>query len=96
MKTRRVGTLTLGITLIVMGIAFLVQMLLPFITTSIIFRAWPLIFIFLGVEILFSNWKYADREFIYDKVGIFLTMILIFFAMFLAFFSYMIQYYGEI
>lgn len=95
MKTHRVGTVTLGMTLIIMGIAFLLQMLLPFITISIIFRAWPLVFIFLGGEILFSNWKYTNQEFIYDKIGIFLTMILIIFAMFLAFFSYMMRYYGH-
>lgn len=96
MKTHRVGTLTLGITLIVIGIAFLLQVFLPFITTSMIFQAWPLVFIFLGGEILVSNWKYTDHAFIYDKIGIFLTFILIVFAMFLAFFSTIVEYHGRI
>lgn len=96
MRTHRVGTFTFGVTLIIIGIVFLIQLVIPMITISIIFKAWPVVFIMLGCEILFSNWKYGDQEFIYDKIGIILTMILIIFAMFLAFFAYMMQYYGQL
>lgn len=92
MRTHRVGTLTLGISLVALGITFLGQMFLPFIMTPIIFKVWPVIFILLGAEILIANRKYGNEEFIYDKMSIILTMGLVLFAMFLAFLNYGIQY----
>lgn len=93
MRTHKVGTLTLGVTLVVMGILFLVQMFCSFITTAIIFRSWPIVFILLGVEILLANRKTTEQEFVYDKVGIFLTMGLLLFAMFLAILTSAAQYH---
>lgn len=87
MRTHRVGTITLGITLIVCGIIFLLQFFIPAITFSVICRMWPLIFIVLGVEILISNWKDKEGVFIYDKGSIFLTFMITAFAMILGLIS---------
>ncbi len=85
MKIHRVGTLTLGITLIVMGVLFLVQLFFTaMIPIEIVIQAWPIVFILLGIEILCANRKTEQQEFVYDKIAIMLTMILIFFAMVLA------------
>ncbi|MFT3983888.1 MAG: hypothetical protein QM697_08260 [Lachnospiraceae bacterium] len=82
-RTHRVGTLTLGITLVVSGIAFLVRLFVPALTYYTIMKAWPIVFIFLGIEVLFSAAHASDDTcpVIYDKSAIFITAMLILFAM---------------
>ena len=87
MKTHRVGTVTLGITLVSIGIFFLLGLFISTPIYTIVFKGWPIIFIILGVEILVGNAKKEQIEFVYDKVAIWLTVILTLFAMFLAVFS---------
>ncbi|MGF7146231.1 UDP-N-acetylmuramyl pentapeptide phosphotransferase/UDP-N-acetylglucosamine-1-phosphate transferase [Anaerotaenia torta] len=79
-KTHRVGTITLGGLLIIFGILFLLRIILPGVTYDLIFRLWPILFLFLGGEILFANAKSADKL-IYDKTAIVLIVLLTFFAM---------------
>ena len=87
MKTRRVGTLTLGVTMVFTGILYFVNMFIPAISYNMIFRAWPLVFILLGTEILVKNIKSEESVWVYDKWGIVLTMGLSLFAMFMGIMS---------
>lgn len=80
---RRVGTLTLGISLVLFGILFLVHMILPAFSYETIFRLWPCMFIILGIEILLSSRK-DNVEFRYDKAAVFLVILLTMFAMIMA------------
>lgn len=82
-KTHRVGTITLGGMLIAFGTLFLLRIFIPTISYGIIFRLWPVIFIFLGFEILIANHKHKDGDstLIYDKTAFALIIILSFFAM---------------
>ncbi len=81
-KIHKVGTVTLGITLIAVGIAYLAHLIFPMLSYMMIIRAWPLVFVLLGVEILLSNLRTReDVSFVYDKTAIFLTMILVCFSM---------------
>ena len=82
MRTRKVGTLTLGIMLITFGVLFLLRNVIENLSYEFIFKLWPIIFIILGVEILFANFISSDSiNFVYDKTAIFLIIILTFFAM---------------
>lgn len=80
-KTHRVGTITLGGLLVTFGVLFLLRIFLIDISYEIIFRLWPVIFIFLGIEILIANFKQKGEQLIYDKTAFFLIIILSFFAM---------------
>ena len=82
-KTHRVGTITLGGMLITFGVLFLLRIFFVTLSYSIIFKLWPVIFIFLGFEILIANFKQKDGEaaLIYDKTAFALIIILSFFAM---------------
>jgi hypothetical protein len=80
-KTHRVGTLTLGGMLVVFGILFLLRIFFTGITFDLIFRLWPVIFIFLGLEILTANFIQKEEKLIYDKTAFALIIILSFFAM---------------
>lgn len=90
-RTHRVGSLTFGGILIMFGVLFLIHIFVPALKYGIIFRLWPCIFIFLGIEILAGNYKEAKLQkkeqavnFIYDKWAILLTFCLTFFAMIMA------------
>lgn len=82
-RTRKVGTLTLGITLVVSGIAFLIRLFVPVLSYYTIMKAWPIVFIFLGIEVLISAMHASDDDgpVVYDKAAIFITAMLILFAM---------------
>lgn len=81
MRTRRVGSLTCGTLLILFGVLFILHMLIPAVTFTFIFKLWPLILIFLGIEILLSNIRKTEQKLTYDTGAIFLVIILAFFSL---------------
>lgn len=84
MKQHKVGTITLGAMLIFFGILFILRIFFPEVSYEIIFKLWPVIFIFLGTEIIISNFQKSQEKLVYDKVAIALIIILTFFAMAMA------------
>lgn len=78
-KIRRVGTLTFGCMLILYGILFLARLFFPGLHYEMIFRLWPVLFIFLGLEVLLGNCR-RNTEFVYDKTAIVLLVFLTLFA----------------
>lgn len=93
MKTHRVGTLTLGVSLVIIGVLFLLHIVFPGISYTLIFRLWPVILIALGAEVLFANFRTNKISFHFDFGSVILLMILIFFAMGMAFIDYGFQHY---
>lgn len=91
-KIHRVGTITLGGMLITYGTLFLLRIFLPALTFDIIFKLWPVIFVFLGLEILIANFRQKEEKLVYDKTAIALTIILTFFAMGMALTSLFMDY----
>ena len=55
MRTHKVGTFTLGCTLVLFGVLFLVHLFGGVLTYSFIFRLWPVVFLLLGGEVLLST-----------------------------------------
>lgn len=82
-RIHRVGSITFGIVLILFGTLYLLQLFLPGLSLELIFRLWPCIFIILGIEILLANSR-AKIQFVYDKMAIFLTFVMVCFAMLMA------------
>lgn len=93
-KTHRVGTITLGGMLVTFGVLFLLRIFLIEMSYDIIFKLWPIIFIFLGLEILVANFRQKDDKLIYDKTAFALIIILSFFAMGMAITEVCINYAG--
>ena len=81
MKQRRVGTITLGGILILYGVAFLLHTFVEGISYYLIFRLWPVIFLALGIEVLFASINWKEQEFKYDFAAIIIVCILVVFAM---------------
>lgn len=92
-KTRRVGSVTFGVTLIVFGVLFLVHMAVPSLNYEMIFNCWPVVFVLLGIEILVENRKsnVAGYKFVYDFPAILMLGLMLFFAMMMAVVEYAIQ-----
>lgn len=95
-RTRRVGSVTFGLTLICFGIMFLIHIVVPAFHYYIIFRLWPIVFILLGIEILVENHKsdQAGEKFVYDFPAVVMLALLLFFAMMLAAVDYAMMHGG--
>lgn len=93
-RTRRVGSVTFGLTLILFGVLFLVNMILPTLHYEVIFRLWPVVFIFLGIEILVENHRSNTEKcrFVYDFPAIVMLALMLLFAMLMAAVDYTITY----
>lgn len=79
-RTRRIGSVTFGVSLILFGVLFLGRLLFPALKYTFIFHLWPVIFIMLGLEILIETHREGIR-FVYDKAAIFMMVLLLVFVM---------------
>ena len=87
----RVGSVTFGLVLVVMGVLCLLRLIFPLLDYELIFRLWPVVFICLGVEVLISS-RRPERRVVYDGAAIFL---LILFAMSMAGMDWIFTHYPE-
>lgn len=95
-QTRRVGSVTFGLTLICFGIMFLIHIVVPALRYDIIFRLWPIVFILLGIEILVENHRsgQAGYKLVYDFPAVIMLVLMLFFAMMLAAVDYAMMHGG--
>lgn len=91
-KTHRVGTITLGGMLVAFGILFLLRIFIPEVSYELVFRLWPIILVFLGLEILIANFNQKQEKLTYDKTALGLIIILSFFAMGMAIVELCLEY----
>ena len=91
MRTHRIGTMTLGAGLVAFGILFLIRSFWQGISYGVILRCWPLLFIGLGLETLWSLHDKDQKNWIYDKGAIFLMILLSCFAMAMACAQFMLE-----
>ncbi len=77
MKTRRVGTLTCGAALVAVGALFLINTVAPkLIDLHMALAFWPVILIFLGIEVLCSAFADSGKVVIkFDFVSVVLMFV---------------------
>lgn len=82
MQSRRVGTLTLGILLIILGILYLLITVFNIPIDKKILDFWPLILVSLGIEVLVLNDKALKKDLPlrYDFISFLLIIIMLFFS----------------
>ena len=77
---RRVGSITLGVTLIVFGVSALLAFVFNVVDMMNVFKFWPVTLVLLGLEVLFYTVFGKEEKLKYDGVSIFLIIMLILFA----------------
>lgn len=89
-RTRRVGTFSLGVVLVVYGVLFLLHLFFPALPYTLIMHLWPCILIILGIEILVATTVRKNERFTYDFAAICIICILSLFAVMMAGLDYAI------
>jgi hypothetical protein len=74
---RRIGTATMGVTLIIVGVVLLIFLFHPFDPTNL-FRFSPLLLILLGVEVLYQYFYHHGENLRYDFLGTLFCCFIIF------------------
>lgn len=76
--TRRVGTITVGVSMVGFGVLFLLSSLFEAIGYETVFAMWPLILIVLGFEVLAAT--AFKGKLVYDKGSVFIMILMMFLA----------------
>lgn len=76
-KARRVGTITMGLSLVCLGVVLLLRLFFPTINTLYLLQFTPVILVLLGIEILFANLTQKAGKLQYDIVSMLLCLLLI-------------------
>lgn len=81
-KMRRVGTVSIGVSMVVFGVMFLLCSVFEIMTYEVVFSLWPVILIALGLELLvFSFFK---GKLIYDKGSVLIMILMMILAVAMA------------
>ena len=78
-RSHRVGSVTAGLSMVGIGVMFLLHLLFDLVDYQMMFSLWPVMLILLGLELLISN--FSTKKIVYDKAAIFLLVVMTFFAM---------------
>lgn len=95
-RSRRVGGLTAGVSLVAFGVCFAVGMFVPDFNFWNIISFWPAVFILLGSEILFNYFTAGDEKAGYDFLSVFIIFIMLFFALTMAGAQILIEHYNMV
>lgn len=76
-KTRRVGTITMGVCLVAVGIILILAIFLPAMDVLMIARFAPLVLVLLGAEILIAHIRHRDEKLRYDILSVIICILLI-------------------
>ena len=93
-RTHKVGTVTLGIILVLFGGVFLTHIFIPALTYDVIWHLWPCAMISLGIEVLISTFR-PDKAG-YDGWGIFFTFLITVFSMGMAGIEWIYYYWHTV
>ena len=78
-RSHRVGSVTAGLSMVGIGVMFLLHLLFDLVDYQMMFSLWPVMLILLGLELLISN--FSTKKIVYDKAAIFLLIVMTFFSM---------------
>lgn len=75
--SKRIGTFTFGLTLIIFGISIIIQTFFPFELIKFVLMLWPIVFISIGCETIYYMIN-RNIQIKYDLFGILLTLFIVF------------------
>lgn len=90
MKSHRVGTITFGTILIILGVLLILHVFIPALSYEAILNFWPAVLILLGIEILTANFRSEKINFVYDGWSIFFLFLTLGFTMLMGILDYIL------
>lgn len=93
-KVRRVGTFTMGLCLVIAGLALTVGMFRPGTDFTFLFKLAPLVLVALGVEVLVASATAREQKLKYDFLSMFVCFLLILCTAAAAVCTPLVEYYG--
>lgn len=94
-KIHRVGSITFGTILIVLGILLLLRLIIPAITYIAILNFWPVTLILLGFEVLIANMRSGQVVFQFDGWSIFFLFMVLGFTMCIGIMDYILLHLSQ-
>ena len=95
-RGRRAGTLTAGVTLVVFGLLFIGRLFFPGLYYTFIISLWPLVLIFIGIEVIVSYAVNRDEKMRYDGGAIVLVFIMAIFAIAMGCMEFVMEHINEL
>lgn len=95
LRGRRVGTLSAGVALVAFGLLFIGRLILPALDYTFIMSLWPLVLIFIGIEVIISYVVNKEEKMRYDVGAIVLVFFLAIFAMIMGWLEFAIEHSNE-
>lgn len=92
MAEKRVGTLTMGLSLVLFGVLFALHTFFDIFTFAFIIKLWPIVIIFLGIEMLVNSIKDKDSHIKVDFLSFLLTFAVLAASMCMAGAEFMIEH----
>ena len=77
-KPRRMGTISIGVSLVTFGVMFLLCSVFEILSYETVFALWPVILIAYGLELL--AFSFFRGKLMYDKGAVFIMILLMLFA----------------
>lgn len=79
MKNKRVGTISMAIILIAMGVIMFISQINEISAINMAFKLWPLTLVLLGIEILWARYKSSDEgaHIKYDVFSVFIVFVIL-------------------
>jgi len=77
MRNRRVGTFTLGVSMVITGVLSVISLFTNIVDIFTVMKFSPLVLVLLGAEMIVFTFKDDDKVIKYDGLAIFISFILI-------------------
>ena len=95
MRSKRIGSVTLGLTLIVFGVLFFLSIFIKNVDYLYVAKFWPVIFIFLGIEMLISAFSKHPENAKIDVPSCIMTFVLMGFSMVMAALQFAVEAFPQ-
>ncbi len=77
MPQRRIGSVTLGVSMIAFGVLFFLRTFTKLVSYEFVLKLWPLVLIIFGLEVLIAVGKKKGQTFKFDFVSLLMTALLL-------------------
>ncbi|MDE6433573.1 MAG: hypothetical protein K2L07_05030 [Lachnospiraceae bacterium] len=94
-SVHRVGSITFGIILILLGILLLLRLIIPALTYTVILDFWPVTLIVLGLEVLIANMRSEQVTFQFDGWSVFFLFMILGFTICIGILDYILVHWPQ-